>query len=90
MSNTAKCSATPYRGGISLHGSQREYHKDAMANEGAGVLDIPGDPETSGQKSGAPAVTEGKRTRGQAGTEEFPESLAGRQATKGKGSREGH
>ena len=48
-----------------------------MANEVTGVLDIPGDLETSGQKSGTPTSTAGKHKRGQAGMMEFPESLAG-------------
>ena len=90
LNNSPEGSATPDRGGSRLHGYQREYHQDAAANEGVGVMDLPGDLETSGQKSGAPAGTSGKRTGCQAGALEFPESLAGRHATTGQGSGGGH
>ena len=44
-----------------------------MANEVACLLDLLGDLETGGQKSGAPEGTLRKRKGGQAGTTELPE-----------------
>ena len=58
--------------------------------KGAGVLDLPGDLEASGQKSGATADTAGNQTGGQTGKAEISESLAGQQDDTGKGSGGGH
>ena len=85
MDNTAKGSANLEQGGSILHISKRGDHKDASANEGASVLDIPGELETSRQKRGAPEGTSGKRTICQAGMMDFPESLAGKQVATGQG-----
>ena len=52
------------RGGVILRGSQRGGLKGAAANKGACVLDIPGDRETGGQKSGAPEGTSSKHKGG--------------------------
>ena len=75
--NSSKGSTTPDQGRSSLHRYQRGYHQDSVANKGAGVLDIPGDLETSKHNSGTPAGTVGKRKRCQADTSEFLESLVG-------------
>ena len=86
LANTAKGSASPYQGGISLFGSQKGYHKDAASNEGACVLYLPVDLDICGQKSGATKGTAGKRKRGQVVTTDFPESLEGQHETMGQGS----
>ena len=52
MANTAKGNTSPDRGGGRLCVSQRGGLKDAAANKGVCVLDIPGDLETGGQESG--------------------------------------
>ena len=84
--NSSKGSTTPDQGRSSLHRYQRGYHQDSVANKGAGVLDLPGDMETCGQKSGGLEGTVDKSTRGQEVTTNFPEILAGQQATTVQGS----
>ena len=64
LSNTAKGNTSPDRGGGSLCGSQIGGIKDAAANEGACVMDLPGDLETGGQESSAPEGTASKRKGG--------------------------
>ena len=86
LSNSTEGSATPDRGRIILRGSQSGDHEDAVANEGAGVLDHPVDLAASGQKSGATEVTAGKQMGGQEGTVKLPESLAGQQVATVQGS----
>ena len=58
--------------------------------KGAGVLDLPGDLEASGHKSGNKVGTTGKHMGCQEGTAEFPENLVGRHAATGQGSGGGH
>ena len=81
LANTAKGSASPDQGVSSLWSYQRGDHKDAAANKGVCILDIPGDIDTCRQKSSIPESTAGNLTRGQAGTTESPEILAGQQET---------
>ena len=76
LANSTKGSANPYQGEISLLIYQRGGHQDDAANEGAGVLDPPGELEASGQASGTTAGTAGKCTGGQASTLEVPEIFA--------------
>ena len=66
------------------------YLKDAAANKGVCVLDIPGDLEACRQKSGAPEGTASKRKGGQGGTVELSENLEGIQEKMGQGSGGGH
>ena len=74
----------------SLQGYQRGGPNDAAANEGACVLDLPGDLKNGGQEIGAPEGTAINRKGGQAGTPDLPESFKGRQVTVGQGSGRGH
>ena len=57
LDNTTKGNTSPDRGVGSLRGSQRGGLKDATANEGACILDLPRDPESGEQESGAPEGT---------------------------------
>ena len=69
LSNTAEVNTSPDRGGGgSLRDSQKGDLKDAAANEGVCVLDLPGELETCGQKSGAPEGTANTRKGVHAGT----------------------
>ena len=55
--NTIKGNASLDQGGGSLRSSQRGGLKDAAANRGACILDLPGDLEIGGQESGVPEGT---------------------------------
>ena len=76
LADPAKGRATPDQRGSIISGDQRGGYQYAAANEGAGVLDIPGDLEASGQAISTTAGTEGEYTGGQAGTSGVPEIVA--------------
>ena len=83
LADSTKGSATPDQGGSSLLGDQSGGHQDAVADEGAGILDLPGDLESSGHAIRTTAYTAGECTRGRAITLEVPEIFAGRQTATG-------
>ena len=73
LANTAKGNTSPDLRGGSLSGSQREDLKDVATNEGACVPDLPGNPETYGQKSGTPEGTAIKPKGSRARSTDIPE-----------------